>query len=176
MARSGAEVRTLACRAVHERSHARRCRGGDGTVDTVAAALVGTEVALGVLPLGTLNHFAKDLGLPLELGGAVQTIGAGYTVRIDVGDVNGQMFLNNSSLGLYPRIVRHRQKQTERLGRSKWRVSLWATLVFLSPLPAVDHSVCVWTTLDLVRPYPLCLHWQQRIPVDPCSMSARGGV
>jgi diacylglycerol kinase family enzyme len=71
LARSGAEVRTLACRAVRERSQLVVAGGGDGTVNTVAAALVGTEVVLGVLPLGTLNHFAKDLGLPLELRGAV---------------------------------------------------------------------------------------------------------
>src|SRR4029450_6264872 len=132
LARRGAEVRKLAWSAVRELSQLVIAGGGDGTVNTVAAALVGTEVVLGVLPLGTLNHFAKDLGLPLELGGAVQTIGAGHTVRIDVGEVNGQMFLNNSSLGLYPRIVRHRQKQTERLGRGKWPAFLWATLVFLS--------------------------------------------
>ena len=80
--------------------------GGDGTVSAVAAALVDTEVALGVLPLGTLNHFAKDLGLPLDLGGAVRVIAAGQTQRIDVGEVNGRVFINNSSLGLYPEMVR----------------------------------------------------------------------
>ena len=79
IARSGAEVRTLACRAVRERSQLVVAGGGDGTVNTVASALVGTDVALGVLPLGTRNHFAKDLGLPLDLAGAVQTIGEGHT-------------------------------------------------------------------------------------------------
>ena len=125
LARHGIEVSTLAWRAVQERSRLVVAGGGDGTLNTVASVLVGTDVALGVLPLGTLNHFAKDLHIPLDLEGAVHTIGAGHSVRIDVGDINGQVFLNNSSLGLYPRIVRHRQKQQERLGRGKWPAFLW---------------------------------------------------
>ena len=52
--------------------------GGDGTVNAVASALVGQAIPLGVLPLGTLNHFAKDLGLPLELPEAVRVVAAGH--------------------------------------------------------------------------------------------------
>lgn len=173
MARSGAEVRTLACRAVHERSQLVVAGGGDGTVNTVAAALVGTEVILGVLPLGTHNHFAKDLGLPLELGGAVRTMGAGHTVRIDVGEVNGQMFLNNSSLGLYPRIVRHRQKQTERLGRGKWPAFLWATLVFLSRYPLLTLRLRLDHT-DLVRRTPFLFIGNNEYQLDLFNVGARG--
>jgi diacylglycerol kinase family enzyme len=153
IARSGAEVSTLVCRAVRERSRLVVAGGGDGTINTVASALVGTDVTLGVLPLGTLNHFAKDLRIPLDLEGAVQTIGAGHRGWIDVGDVNGRMFLNNSSLGLYPRIVRHRQKQEERLARGKWPAFLWAMLVFLYRYPfltlrlRLDHK-------DMVRRTP----------------------
>ena len=93
--------------------------GGDGTVSAVAAALVDTDTALGVLPMGTLNHFAKDLGIPLKLEEAVQTLFAGKIVRVDVGDVNGRIFLNNSSIGFYPRIVQTREHE-QRRGRSKW--------------------------------------------------------
>src|SRR5687767_8258161 len=64
--------------------------GGDGTVSTVASALTGTDVALGVLPLGTLNHFAKDLRIPNELEQAAKTIVAAETVRVDVAEVNGR--------------------------------------------------------------------------------------
>jgi diacylglycerol kinase family enzyme len=135
MAQNGTEIRELACRAVHGGSRIVVAGGGDGTINTVAAALVGTDVACGVLPLGTLNHFAKDLRIPLDLEGAVHTILAGHTVRVDVGEVNGHVFLNNSSLGLYPRIVRHRQKQQERLGRGKWPAFLWATLLLLRRYP-----------------------------------------
>jgi diacylglycerol kinase family enzyme len=153
LARRGAEVRTLACRAVCERSRLVVAGGGDGTVNAVASALVGTAVALGVLPLGTLNHFAKDLHLPLDVAGAVQTIGAGHTVWVDVGEVNGHIFLNNSSLGLYPRIVRHRQHQEERLGRGKWPALLWATLVFFYRYPFVTLRLCLDHT-ELVQRTP----------------------
>lgn len=91
--------------------------GGDGTIAGVAAALVGTDTPLGVLPMGTFNHFAKDLGIPLELEKAVQTLFTGKVVRVDVGEVNGRIFLNNSSIGFYPRIVQERE---QRQGRSKW--------------------------------------------------------
>ena len=153
VARSATEVSTLASRAVRAGSRLVVAGGGDGTINTVASALVGTEVALGVLPLGTLNHFAKDLGIPLDLDGAVQTIGTGRIAHIDVGDVNGQMFLNNSSLGLYPRIVQHRQKQEERLGRGKWPAFLWATFVFLYRYPFLTLRLCLHHK-DMVRRTP----------------------
>ena len=105
--------------------------GGDGTVSTVAAALVGSEIALGVLPLGTLNHFAKDLGIPLDLADAVAVLARGRIGRVDVGEVNGRIFVNNSSLGLYPDIVRDRERQQKRLGRGKWPALLWASLAAL---------------------------------------------
>ena len=93
--------------------------GGDGTIAAVAAALVGTDTSLGVLPMGTLNHFAKDLGIPLELEKAVQTLFTGKVARVDVGEVNGRVFLNNSSIGFYPSIVQERERE-QRQGRSKW--------------------------------------------------------
>ena len=109
--------------------------GGDGTQNAVAAELVGTGIPYGVLPMGTLNHFAKDLGIPLDLEGAVRTIATGTPKQVDVGQVNGQVFLNNSSLGLYPDIVRDREKQQSRLGRGKWPAALWATVSALRRYP-----------------------------------------
>jgi diacylglycerol kinase family enzyme len=92
--------------------------GGDGTVNTIASGLVGTDRVLGVLPLGTLNHFAKNLGLPLDLPGAVQTVITGRVTAVDVGEVNGQLFLNNSSIGTYSRLVLGRNAE-QRRGHSK---------------------------------------------------------
>lgn len=109
--------------------------GGDGTVNAVASHLVGSNVALGVLPLGTLNHFAKDVGIPLDLDQALQQLQQPASVRVDVGEVNGRYFLNNSSLGLYPAIVRHRERQQQRLGRSKWLALGWATWSTLRQAP-----------------------------------------
>ena len=92
--------------------------GGDGTVNAVANELIGTSLTLGVLPLGTLNHFAKDLQIPQDLEGSARNLISGRAVPVDVGEVNGRIFLNNSSLGIYPRIVRHCEEQKK--GRNKW--------------------------------------------------------
>ncbi len=104
--------------------------GGDGTVTGVAHALLGTQVALGVLPLGTFNFFARGLGLPEEPEGAAQAILTGQIRRISVGTVNGQLFLNNASLGIYPRILQAREDAYARWGRSRL-LAYWTVLLTL---------------------------------------------
>ncbi len=88
--------------------------GGDGTVACAAAALVGHATPLGILPLGTMNLLAKDLGLPLDLDGAIANLAAGVRRPIDVGDVNGRIFVINSVLGMPARVARHREAHRER--------------------------------------------------------------
>ena len=117
--------------------------GGDGTLSAIAARLVGTGVPLGVLPLGTLNHFAKDLGIPLAVDAAVQVIAAGHTADVDVGEVNGRIFINNSGLGLYADIVRHRDRQQRTLGRGKWYALAWATWSMLRRYPFVHVRLVI---------------------------------
>ncbi|MDT7688504.1 MAG: hypothetical protein QOE46_1263 [Acidobacteriota bacterium] len=138
VARDGAEMTELAQRALSEGVRAVVAGGGDGTVSTVAGALAGTELPLGVLPLGTLNHFAKDLRVPLALEEAARNICEGRVVSVDVGEVNGQVFINNSSLGLYPRIVRRREKLQEREGSGKWSAFVRASLAVLRRYPFLD--------------------------------------
>jgi len=108
--------------------------GGDGTISTVASALVNSSKALAVIPLGTLNNFSKDLGIPQDLPSAIEVISANHTIKIDVANVNGRHFINNSSIGLYPRIVLHREKQ-QRLGRGKWWAAAWAALRMMQISP-----------------------------------------
>jgi diacylglycerol kinase family enzyme len=117
--------------------------GGDGTISAVAGALAGTGKTLGVLPLGTLNHFAKDLAIPLDLPAAVETIVSGNVAAVDVAEVNGRIFINNSSLGIYPRIVASREAQQEQLGRGKWPAFLWATLRALVRFPFLNLRITV---------------------------------
>jgi diacylglycerol kinase family enzyme len=104
--------------------------GGDGTVSTVASALAGTDRTLGVLPLGTLNHFAKDLGIPQDLENAAKTIAEGHTVRVDVGEVNGRIFINNSGVGAYPHLVAERRAQQQQ-HHTRWLSDLMAALKVL---------------------------------------------
>ncbi|HET9467515.1 MAG TPA: diacylglycerol kinase family protein [Vicinamibacterales bacterium] len=94
--------------------------GGDGTVSAVAGAVAGSATPMGVLPLGTLNHFAKDAGIPIDLKKAVQTIAAGHTRQVDVGRVNDRIFVNNASLGVYPSFVESRDRFLE---QGRWKVA-----------------------------------------------------
>ena len=99
--------------------------GGDGTVSAVAALALETSSTLGVLPLGTLNHFAKDLGIPTDLEKAVDLVASAHTRTVDVGFVNDRLFVNNCSLGVYPTVVAARE-QLRRLGHRKWSAMLIA--------------------------------------------------
>ena len=93
--------------------------GGDGSVSAAAGAVADTATRLGILPLGTLNHFARDLGIPLDLGEAAKLIAGGSPRRVDIAQMNGRTFINNSAVGLYPLMVIDRDVQRRRLGRSK---------------------------------------------------------
>lgn len=127
----GGELARLARQAIDRGSTMVVAGGGDGTINAVASAVAGTTTVLGVLPLGTLNHFAKDAGIPLNIESALQTLGAGHVALVDVGQVNERIFLNNSGLGLYPDIVFLRESEQKR-GIAKWPAAMWAALVELS--------------------------------------------
>ena len=144
----------LAQRALRERPPMIVAGGGDGTISAVASVLAGTEVALGVLPMGTLNHFARDLRIPAALEDAVQNLTTGKPAPVDLGEVNGRVFINNSSLGLYPRMVHHREQQQERLGRGKWSAALRASLLVLRRYPLMAVTVQV-DGAELLRRTPL---------------------
>src|SRR5215218_6712881 len=137
LAQNGAEVTELATEAARGPYEVIVAGGGDGTVNSVAAAVVDSDKILGVLPLGTLNHFARDLKIPFDLQAAAQTIVAGHTTEVDVAEVNNRIFLNNSSLGLYPVIVREREKH-QRLGYRKWPAFIWATIQAFRRFPFLD--------------------------------------
>lgn len=114
---TGPEIPELAQRAVSAQIPVVVAAGGDGTVSSAASVLAGSDTVLGIVPLGTLNHFAKTLGIPSGVADAVQTIARGRRAAVDVGEVNGRVFINTSSLGVYPRLVVERERE-ERKGRS----------------------------------------------------------
>lgn len=96
--------------------------GGDGTITALAAALIGSEKSLAILPLGTVNALAKDLHVPLDLKAAVAALATGLSQRIDVGEVNGRVFLHKVVVGLIPGVaagrehIRGRQDATAKIG------------------------------------------------------------
>ena len=135
--RAGEEITSLARQAVLSGERTVVAAGGDGTVGAVAAALVDTGATMAVLPVGTLNHFAKELGIPLELEAAIEIALTGAIRAIDVGEVNGRVFINNSSLGLYPAIVFERERRRRR-GWSKWLAMAWASLSVPRRFPSLS--------------------------------------
>jgi diacylglycerol kinase family enzyme len=153
----GEEMGQLARGAAQQDLDAVIAAGGDGTVSAVAAALAGTPMPLGILPLGTLNHFAKDLDLPIGLTAAVGTIATARPLKVDVADVNGRVFVNNASIGFYPHVVRRREVQREHLGSDKWVAMCFAILRVLRRFPTVrvrlemqDHTMLQTTPFVFV--------------------------
>lgn len=135
MVENGAQIGSAVASALASGCNAVVAAGGDGTLNAVASQLVGHAVDFGVLPFGTLNHFAKDVGVALDPAEALQSIADGHTTRVDIGEVNGQYFLNNSSIGLYVDLVRDRDRQQMRLGRGKWPAFAWAFVGSLRRYP-----------------------------------------
>lgn len=133
-ARNGFEIVGLAEKFAKSEAEIIVAGGGDGTISAVAEQIFKYDKILGVLPLGTLNNFSKDLQIPQNIEDAVRVIAERYVKNIDVGEVNGRFFVNNSSIGLYPHIVRRREKQ-QRLGRGKWASAFWAALRILRRSP-----------------------------------------
>lgn len=93
--------------------------GGDGTISAVAAACVETKRPLGIVPAGTFNYIARNLGLPTTVAEAVSVIVAGRVRHIDSGEINGRLFLNNAGLGLYATMVERRERDKRRFGRRR---------------------------------------------------------
>jgi diacylglycerol kinase family enzyme len=119
VARDGGEIARFAAEAARSDAEVVVGAGGDGTIDTIAAALARTDKVLGVLPVGTFNLLARRLGIPLDLEAAVRTCVSGQVAAINVGEVNGRTFLSRSSIGLYPLALRHREQMFRRFGRSR---------------------------------------------------------
>ena len=126
--------------------------GGDGTVSSVASVLAGTHYALGVLPNGTFNHFARDLGIPIDLTAAAKVIGRGKIVKVDVAEVNGRKFVNNSSVGLYPNMVLERVHQRKH-GYGRWLAFAYASLRVLRRFPRIEiRLICCGTEIKRSTP------------------------
>lgn len=112
----GLDSRRLAASAQYDAVVA---AGGDGTVSAAANALFRyrPDIPLGVVAVGTFNHFAKDAQLPLAVKDAVEAIAAGQVIDIDIASINGRAFVNNSSLGLYANIVKRRETYQRHIGK-----------------------------------------------------------
>lgn len=127
---NGADIPKAAQRAVREGADVVIALGGDGTQSAVAGALAGTGSVMGVLPGGTFNYFARELQVGETLDAALETLVSGQVRAMDVGEVNGRVFLNNASFGVYPKILERREAIYKRWGRSRV-AAYWSVLLTL---------------------------------------------
>ena len=91
--------------------------GGDGTLNAVASKLMGTDIPMGILPLGTFNYVARVLNIPLDLLDAAKAISEGQPRSAHVAQLNQHIYLNNASLGLYPLFIQKREQFNKHFGR-----------------------------------------------------------
>jgi diacylglycerol kinase family enzyme len=132
---AGHELQAAARDAADDGARVVVAAGGDGTVNAVATALAGGTTPMAVLPLGTLNHFARDAGIPIDLEEAAALAVKGRAQPVDVAEVNGHPFVNNSSIGVYPRTVHERERRRPP-GRDKRLATVGAAWRVLQRLPA----------------------------------------
>ncbi|MDI1246796.1 MAG: diacylglycerol kinase family protein [Rhodoferax sp.] len=104
--------------------------GGDGTLNTVAQAAHAAGCAMGVVPQGTFNYFARTHGIPADPSEAVRLLSGWTPLPVQVAAVNDRVFLVNASLGLYPELLEDREAYKARFGRSRW-VAFWAASITL---------------------------------------------
>ncbi len=127
--------------------------GGDGTINSVIQALVNTDAVLGVIPVGTFNHFARDLGLPLDWRNALEVAISGTTRQVDAARVNERFFVNNVSMGLYPELVARREEK----GRDypRWKARGYAVIATLQKYPHVTVTVETEHHQEVIRTHVL---------------------
>lgn len=140
-ASSGEELEQHVRRATEEHARAVVVVGGDGTINTFAHVLAGSDVPLGIIPAGTFNYVARNFGIPEEPEQAVSLIAEARAVPIDAPNVNGYVFLNNASLGLYASAIHQRERQQARFGRHRWVAFAAALYAVMRPGRLLDIEV-----------------------------------
>ncbi|WP_209428133.1 diacylglycerol kinase family protein [Pararhodobacter sp. SW119] len=142
--RAGGNIADAVSKAIASGAKCVVAAGGDGTICGVAGALVGTGVELGVIPLGTFNYFARGCGIPQEVDEAVDAVCCGTSRPINLGSINGEVFLNNASLGLYAAILARREGIYRKWGRSRL-AAYWSVLATMA---TVHRPLTMRITID----------------------------
>jgi diacylglycerol kinase family enzyme len=145
--------------------------GGDGTLGNAAQALRGSQGALAILPLGTRNHLARTLGIPLDLNEAARVAATGGRRRMDLGRAGKRIFVNNASIGLYPRLVRERDLSN----LPKWLGAVPAAWHVLRTMRPRRYVLEIDGGRRLVRT-PLLFIGNNRYSLDPGSLGERESV
>src|SRR5216684_6729082 len=129
--------------------------GGDGTINSIIQPLIHTDAILGVIPVGSYNHFAKDLGIPLSWREALEVVFSGATRPIDTARINERFFVNNISMGLYPELVARREEK----GRDypRWKARLYAAFATLQKYPHIAVTLESEHHQEVIRTHMLMI-------------------
>lgn len=149
--------------------------GGDGTINGVATIIKDSDAALGVIPSGTFNHFAKDAGIPLEFEEAVLNLVNGKTTYIDYGSVNDKIFLNNSSIGQYPIAVLVRERARKRSNLNKKFAMILASIKTSLRYPLIEISVDSQPEAGNIKT-PLVFIGNNYYDMSPFNIGKRSGL
>jgi diacylglycerol kinase family enzyme len=144
--------------------------GGDGTLGAAAGVLAGTGRTMVILPLGTRNHLARELGIPASLAGAAKVAAGGVERQIDLGSAGGTVFINNCSVGLYPRLVHARERVP--LGLPKWLATIPALFTTLRGLRS-EHFRLEWNGAEHRVETPLLFIGNNRYALDAGHLGRR---
>ncbi len=153
---SGKEIGRVAREKAESDCEVLVAAGGDGTICGVAEVARASGKTLGVLPLGTFNYFAKNLGIPLETEAAARVILEGKTVRAPVLDLDGRLILNNTSIGIHPAVLMKRRQLYRRWGRHQLSAYFSVVLTAFQPAPRLRVRLAT-DGGEIVRETPLVL-------------------
>jgi diacylglycerol kinase family enzyme len=148
---SGDHIENVLKESIAARPHVLLVGGGDGTVSAAAGLLVDTPMPLGVIPLGTLNHFSRDLGFPSDWRKAVAALGTAQIKQVDVAEVNGRVFINNCSVGSYAEAVRRRDALRREKGHGKWPAMIMASYTVFRELRRLRLNLEIAGSSESIR-------------------------
>ncbi|HEY3663297.1 MAG TPA: diacylglycerol kinase family protein [Chthoniobacterales bacterium] len=169
---SGEEISRLAQEKAKSDCEVLVAGGGDGTICGVAEAAREHGKTLGVLPLGTFNYFAKNLGIPLELEEAARVILEGESVRASVLDLDGRLILNNSSIGIHPAVLMQRRKLYRRWGRNQLNAYLSVLITASQPAPRLRVRLAT-DEGEVVRETPLVMICSNAFQMEEFALAGR---
>ena len=146
--------------------------GGDGTICCVAEAAMKFGRTLGVIPLGTFNYFARNLGIPLEPEEAARVVLEGQKVRAPVLDLDGLLILNNASIGIHPAVMLKRRQLYRRWGRSQLNAYLSVMLTAFQPPPRLRVRLAS-DEGEVVRETPLVMICSNAFQMEAFSLAGK---
>lgn len=168
----GAEIGRIARQKAASDCEILAAGGGDGTICGVAEASLGKGKVLGVLPLGTFNYFAKNLGIPLDPEEAARVILDGKTVRAPVLDLDGRLVLNNSSIGIHPAVLLKRRRLYRLWGRNRLNAYLSVLLTAFQPPPRLRVRLAT-DVGEVVRETPLVMVCSNAFQMETFALGGR---